>query len=201
MEPDARPSLDYRVVSPRYFETIGQRVVAGCAFEERDEPESQQVAVVNQAFARHDWGDAAPVGQRVSFGDDTTPPTRSSDDGDVAFEGQWLPPRSLPSAAREGQSERGHLLAVANQQDVADQHRVVPGLARIAGNRATSMNRSAVALTSASSPSSDSTSNRSWSGNRTSWPLPQRPPFHFRSPSARSMHARMRPSKPKAWPS
>src|SRR5688500_8066640 len=35
----------------------------------------------------------------------------------------------LIRAAREGQPERGHLLAVANQQDVADQHRVVPGLA------------------------------------------------------------------------
>src|SRR5712692_106842 len=34
-----------------------------------------------------------------------------------------------PSAAREGQPERGHLLAVANQQAVADQNRVVPGLA------------------------------------------------------------------------
>ena len=33
------------------------------------------------------------------------------------------------SAAREGQPERDHLLAVANQQDVAGQHRVVPGLA------------------------------------------------------------------------
>src|SRR5713226_5656951 len=33
------------------------------------------------------------------------------------------------SAAREGQPERGHLLAVANQQGVADQRRVVPRLA------------------------------------------------------------------------
>src|SRR5207248_11305393 len=37
--------------------------------------------------------------------------------------------RQPPSAAREGQPERGHLLAVANQQDVASEHRVVPGLA------------------------------------------------------------------------
>ena len=35
-----------------------------------------------------------------------------------------------PSAVREGESERGHLLAVAKQQDVAYQRRVVPGLAR-----------------------------------------------------------------------
>src|SRR6266404_1966015 len=39
------------------------------------------------------------------------------------------PRRQRRSAAREGQPERGHLLAVANQQDVAGQHRVVPGLA------------------------------------------------------------------------
>jgi hypothetical protein len=34
-----------------------------------------------------------------------------------------------PSAARHGQPERHHLLAVASQQDVANEHRVVPGLA------------------------------------------------------------------------
>src|ERR1039457_615125 len=37
--------------------------------------------------------------------------------------------RPAPSAARQGQLERGHLLAVANQQYIAGQHRVVPGLA------------------------------------------------------------------------
>src|SRR5712692_10187875 len=36
---------------------------------------------------------------------------------------------SRPSAAGEGQPECGHFLAVAYQQDVAGQHRVVPGLA------------------------------------------------------------------------
>ena len=41
---------------------------------------------------------------------------------------RW-PRRQLPSVARDGQPECGHLLGVANQQDVADQHRVVPGLA------------------------------------------------------------------------
>src|SRR5688500_6833720 len=35
----------------------------------------------------------------------------------------------LVRAAREGKPERGHLLAVADQQDVADQYRVVPGFA------------------------------------------------------------------------
>src|SRR2546421_7044988 len=42
---------------------------------------------------------------------------------------RWPPQRQHPSAAGEGQSECGHFLAVANQQDVTGQHRVVPGLA------------------------------------------------------------------------
>ena len=41
-----------------------------------------------------------------------------------------------------------------------------------AGNRASSVNWSGVAPTSASSPSSESTSSTSWSGSSSSWPLP-----------------------------
>src|SRR6202040_4482370 len=37
--------------------------------------------------------------------------------------------KATASAAREGHPERGHLLAVAHQEDVANQHRVVPGFA------------------------------------------------------------------------
>ena len=37
--------------------------------------------------------------------------------------------RRLPSTARESQPECNHLIAVAHEQAVADQHRVVPGLA------------------------------------------------------------------------
>ena len=43
---------------------------------------------------------------------------------------------------------------------------------RSPGPRASSVNWSGVALTSASSPSSDSTSSTSWSASSTSWPLP-----------------------------
>src|SRR6266849_3065010 len=42
---------------------------------------------------------------------------------------RWRPRRQHPSATGEGQPECGHFLAVANQQDVTGQHRVVPGLA------------------------------------------------------------------------
>ena len=36
---------------------------------------------------------------------------------------------SLSTEARQGQPESDHLLAIANQQEVADQYRMVPGLA------------------------------------------------------------------------
>jgi hypothetical protein len=45
------------------------------------------------------------------------------------FEGSRWPLWQLPSSAREGQTECCHLLGIANQQDIADQHWMVPGLA------------------------------------------------------------------------
>jgi len=73
IEEAARPTLDFRVVSPRYFETIGQRLVRGRAFELGDEHGTLPVAVVNESLARHYWGDKDPTGQRVSFGDEEEP--------------------------------------------------------------------------------------------------------------------------------
>ena len=73
VEQSARPTLDYKVVSPRYFETIGQRLVRGRAFEPKDEHGGAPVAVVNESLARHYWGNQDPIGQRVSFGDEEEP--------------------------------------------------------------------------------------------------------------------------------
>jgi predicted permease len=69
VEPDARPTLDFRVATPHYFETIGQRVVRGRSFEERDDEQAPAVAVVNESLARHYFGDEDPIGRRVGFGD------------------------------------------------------------------------------------------------------------------------------------
>jgi predicted permease len=42
-------------VGPRYFETMGTRLVAGRAIDERDTESSRQVAVVNETMARRYW--------------------------------------------------------------------------------------------------------------------------------------------------
>ena len=47
-------------VTPGYFDTLQMRVLAGRAFTNADGPNSQQVAVVNQAFARKFYGGSNP---------------------------------------------------------------------------------------------------------------------------------------------
>jgi predicted permease len=55
-------------VTPEYFETIGIPLLAGRRFEEKDREGAPRVAVVNETFARHFFGEVSPVGRR--FGTD-----------------------------------------------------------------------------------------------------------------------------------
>ncbi len=50
-------------VSPRYFETLGTRLLAGRDFNSSDRSGAIEVAIVNAAFAKHFFGDASPVGK------------------------------------------------------------------------------------------------------------------------------------------
>jgi putative ABC transport system permease protein len=61
------PQLDYRVASVDYFRTIRMPLLKGRLFTEADDVQTQQVAVINQTLARHQWGDEDPVGKRISF--------------------------------------------------------------------------------------------------------------------------------------
>ena len=54
-------------VSAGYFETIGTKIVAGRSFTEADNAASRNVAIVNQAFARHFFKDGNAIGHH--FGD------------------------------------------------------------------------------------------------------------------------------------
>ena len=69
-------------VSPGYFKTMGVPFVAGRDFEARDAgviqpdpklqgpPSTFRVAVVNESFAKHYYGNASPIGWRIGFGGD-----------------------------------------------------------------------------------------------------------------------------------
>jgi ABC-type lipoprotein release transport system permease subunit len=58
-------------ILPNYFTTVGTPILTGRDFDDRDQPGSPPVAIVNQAFARRHFGDANPVGRTIITGGDT----------------------------------------------------------------------------------------------------------------------------------
>ena len=74
-------------VSPGYFRTMGVPFVAGRDFDQRDavviplpDPKvpgasSFRVAIVNESFAKHYYGNVSPIGRRIGFGGDPGTPT------------------------------------------------------------------------------------------------------------------------------
>jgi predicted permease len=69
----SRPTADFRVASPAYFETVGMSLVHGRVFTDADKDDAPPVAIVNQSMARHHFrGSGGPgrtdaIGQRVSI--------------------------------------------------------------------------------------------------------------------------------------
>ncbi|HEU0178204.1 MAG TPA: ABC transporter permease [Blastocatellia bacterium] len=59
---------DYRVVTPRFFETLSIPIKRGRAFTESDTTQTPLVYVVNEAFARAYFPDGEPVGRRIRLG-------------------------------------------------------------------------------------------------------------------------------------
>jgi predicted permease len=56
----------YNMVGPRYFETMEVPLARGRGFTDADRAGAPGVVVVNEAFARKFWGDADPIGKRLS---------------------------------------------------------------------------------------------------------------------------------------
>ncbi len=54
-------------VSVDYFRTLGIPLLRGRAFTEADQPQSQRVAIVSQAFARRLFGNEDPIGHFVGY--------------------------------------------------------------------------------------------------------------------------------------
>jgi len=55
-------------IGPRYFETLGTRIVRGRTIDARDTADAPRVAVVNEAFVRHFFPDSNPIGARLGLG-------------------------------------------------------------------------------------------------------------------------------------
>jgi len=61
-----------RYVSPSYFQMLDVHLLRGRFFTEHDVPNSQKVAIVNQAMAQQLWGSVDVVGKRISVGPQST---------------------------------------------------------------------------------------------------------------------------------
>ena len=58
--------INANVVGPRFFETVGIRLLHGRDFDSRDTEQAPPVLVINAAAARLHFPDASPIGQRIS---------------------------------------------------------------------------------------------------------------------------------------
>ena len=71
--PEGGATIDAAIVTDTYFDTIGVPIVDGRAFDSRDTPESQRVAIVSEGFARRFFPGERAVGQRIRLRNQTGP--------------------------------------------------------------------------------------------------------------------------------
>jgi predicted permease len=58
-------TINFALVSPTYFSTLGIGILEGRAFADSDLPGDRRVAIVSQAFARLHWPNESPIGRTV----------------------------------------------------------------------------------------------------------------------------------------
>jgi putative ABC transport system permease protein len=62
---DAAVPVDWRIVSPGYFKTMGIPLLKGRDFTDADGPTAPPVMIISQATAKKFWGDADPLGHTL----------------------------------------------------------------------------------------------------------------------------------------
>lgn len=67
-KPGSTEMLYENEVGPRFFETMGMRILLGRGIEERDTPSAPRVAVVNETLARKFFGDGLVIGRGFPVG-------------------------------------------------------------------------------------------------------------------------------------
>jgi len=60
-------NMDYNIVAPKYFETMGIPVLQGRDFEDHDTAETKGTVIVNEAFVRRFWPDQNPIGKQLTL--------------------------------------------------------------------------------------------------------------------------------------
>jgi predicted permease len=66
--PGTNPEVSVFWASPRYFDTLGIRLIRGRGFTDRDRTGQPKVVVVSETAARAFWGGEDPLGKRIGVG-------------------------------------------------------------------------------------------------------------------------------------
>jgi putative ABC transport system permease protein len=72
-----RPTADYQIISPTYFQTIDLPIVDGRPFGDRDAQKTTPVCIVSESFVHHHLQGRSPIGMHVGVrpsGSPQTPP-------------------------------------------------------------------------------------------------------------------------------
>ncbi len=90
-----RMPASVRMVTPGYFPALGLRIADGRAIDDRDQPASPRVIMVNETLARHMWPGQRAIGQQLVV-DYSTAGTYPSEIVGVAGDVRFRGPRSEP---------------------------------------------------------------------------------------------------------
>lgn len=109
----------FNVVTSGYFSALQIHILAGRNFRASDTPQSHKVAIVNQAFAKHYFGNEPAVGRYIGKGIDPGTPTNIEIVGlvkDTKYENlQQKMPRQVFLAAP--QSDEGNVTVYVRTQE------------------------------------------------------------------------------------
>jgi putative ABC transport system permease protein len=67
-QPNQWPDVVVRVISPKYFQTMGIPLVMGRDFTQHDNASGRKVVIVTEKTARHYWPGQNPIGKRLKPG-------------------------------------------------------------------------------------------------------------------------------------
>jgi putative ABC transport system permease protein len=67
IEQGKQPSIDFRAVTPDYFDAMGTTILKGRSFTEQDNSNAKRVAIVNEAFAKRFLSNQEPIGQHFNL--------------------------------------------------------------------------------------------------------------------------------------
>jgi predicted permease len=62
------PSVDWRLITPGYFQAMRIPLIRGRFFREDDHDRAASVAIINETLARRYWPDEDPIGKRIRSG-------------------------------------------------------------------------------------------------------------------------------------